>query len=95
MILQIIKLRSSLPEEELLNRAQQRAPQFKAIKGLLQKYYVKLDEANTYGGVYVWDTLGSLESFRSSDLAKSIPEANEIIEPPKVESMNILFKLRS
>ncbi|WP_115462193.1 YdhR family protein [Winogradskyella aurantiaca] len=95
MILQVIKLKSSLSEEELLKRAHERAPQFEAISGLVQKYYVKTDTAGEYGGIYVWDTPESLMAFRESDLAKSIPGAYEITEAPNIELMNILFQLRS
>ena len=94
MILQIIKLKSNLSEEELLNRAKTREPQFKAIPGLLQKYYVKLGQASEYGGVYIWESQKALDAYRISDLAKSIPEAYEIIEAPNIEIMDILFQLR-
>lgn len=94
MILQMIKLKSKLSEEELLKKAKDRAPQFQAIPGLLQKYYVKTSVAGQYGGVYVWDSPESLQEFRASDLAKSIPEAYEIVEAPSVEIMDILFQLR-
>ena len=95
MILQIIRLKSALAEEELLRRAKEREPQFKAIPGLLQKYYVKIGQAGEYGGVYVWDSPDSLQAYRDSALAKSIPEAYEIIEAPNIELMDILFQLRS
>ena len=94
MILQIIKLKSNLPEEELLNKAREREPQFKATPGLIQKYYVKTDQPGQYGGIYVWDSPESLQAYRESDLAKSIPEAYEIIEAPNIEIMDILFQLR-
>ena len=94
MILQVIKLKTDLPEAELLSRALERQPQFKAIPGLLQKYYVKTDQPGEYGGIYIWDKPESLQTFRDSDLAKSIPGAYEIQEPPSIEVMNILFKLR-
>ena len=95
MILQIIKLKSNLSEEELLNKAREREPQFKAIPGLIQKYYVKTGQSGQYGGIYVWDSLEALQSYRESDLAKSIPEAYEIVEAPNIEIMDILFQLRN
>ena len=95
MILQIIKLKSNLPEEELLNKAKEREPQFKAIPGLVQKYYVKTGQPGQYGGIYVWDSTESLQAYRGSDLAKSIPEAYEISEAPNIEIMDILFQLRN
>jgi len=95
MILQIIKLKSDLPEEELLRRAREREPNFKSIPGLLQKYYVKSTTEGEYGGVYVWDSQQSLQSYQESDLAKSIPSAYAIIEAPDVEFMDIIFQLRN
>ena len=95
MIIQIIKLKSSLPEEELLKKARERVPQFKALPGLLQKYYVKTGQPGQYAGIYVWDSPDSLQSYRESDLAKSIPGAYEIVEAPEIEIMDILFQLRS
>jgi heme-degrading monooxygenase HmoA len=94
MILQIIKLKSNLPEEELINRAKKREPQFKATPGLVQKYYVKTGQPGEYGGIYVWDSPESLQSFRETDLAKNIPKAYEITEAPNIEIMDILFQLR-
>jgi heme-degrading monooxygenase HmoA len=95
MILQFIRLKTNLAEQELLERAKSRASKFEAIPGLLQKYYVKMDDAGQYGGVYIWDSKESLNSFRKSDLAASIPEAYEITKAPDIEIFDILFQLRN
>ena len=94
MVLQFVKLKSNLPEEELLTKAKEREPEFKAIPGLLQKYYVKMNEEGNYGGIYVWDSPDSLKTFKESNLAKSIPQAYEVTEAPNIEIMKILFQLR-
>lgn len=94
MIIQFIKLKSELSEDELLRIAREREPQFKSIPGLLQKYYVKLSKPGLYGGIYVWDSPESLETYRMSDLAAGIPEAYKIVEAPDIEIMDVLFKLR-
>lgn len=95
MIVQIVKLKTHLTEEELLQRAKKREQQFKAIPGLLQKYYVKTGEPGQYGGIYVWDSSESLKTFRESELAASIPGAYEVIEAPDIEIMDVLFQLRN
>jgi len=95
MILQIVKLKSNLPEEELLIKAKERESQFKDIPGLLQKYYVKTGQSGQYGGIYIWESQESLNAYQKSDLAKSIPEAYEIVESPNIEMMDILFQLRN
>jgi len=95
MILQIIKLKSNLPEDELLSKAKERKSSFKAIPGLLQKYYVKTTTAGEYGGVYIWDSIESQQKYLASELAKGIPAAYAIKEAPQVEVMDIIFQLKS
>ncbi len=95
MIIQFIKLKTKLEEDELLTRAREREPQFKAIPGLLQKYYVKTGIPGQYGGLYVWDSIESLQAFRGSDLAASIPDAYEVTEAPDMETLDVLFQLRN
>ncbi|HKI90154.1 MAG TPA: hypothetical protein VKA38_14085 [Draconibacterium sp.] len=94
MIIQIIRLKSTLQENDLIERAREREPQFKAIPGLLQKYYIKTGQPGEYGGIYVWDSPESLKSYQKSDLAASIPKAYEVIEAPSIEILDVLFKLR-
>ena len=95
MILQYVKLRTALSEDELLEIAHERAPQFRAIEGLVQKYYVRRDAPGEFGGVYIWDSAESLAAFRESDLARSIAEAYQVTEPPEVEISEVLFPLRT
>lgn len=94
MIIQIVELRTELSEAELLAVAHERAPQFRALPGLVQKYYVRREGPGEYAGVYLWDSRESMEAFRDSDLARSIPEAYRVTEPPVVEAGEVLFPLR-
>lgn len=94
-ILMIVRLNTSLSEADLMEKAHERSPEFRAIPGLLQKYYVRLGAGAGYGGIYVWDSRESLEAFRQSDLAATIPKAYQVVEPPQIELMDILFPLRS
>jgi heme-degrading monooxygenase HmoA len=94
MIIQSIKFKSRLSEEEVTRIAREREPQFKSIPGLLQKYYIKPAQDGVYGGVYVWDSVESLTAYRASDLAASIPDAYGVIGPPEIEVVDVLFQLR-
>jgi len=94
MILQIVKLKTALSEDDLLTIAQERAPRFRAISGLIQKYYVRRQGEGEFAGVYLWDSMESLTAFRESDLAKSIPAAYRVVEPPVIEVGEVLFPLR-
>jgi heme-degrading monooxygenase HmoA len=94
VILQIVNLKTDLSEGELLRIAHERAPQFRAIPGLIQKYYVRRAGPGEYAGVYLWDSEESASAFRASELARSIPDAYRVVEPPDVESGEVLFPLR-
>ena len=93
-IIQFIRLKSSLAEEEVYQKAKEREPDFQAIPGLLQKYYVKLGAPGEFGGIYVWDSRESLAAYRASDLAATIPQAYQLTEAPNIEVMDLLFQLR-
>ena len=94
MYLQFIRINSSLDQEQLIEKAVERKPEFQAIPGLIQKYYVKTPEPNQYAGVYVWDSLESIQKFRETDLARSIPEAYKATSAPAIEVSEIMFTLR-
>lgn len=95
MIIQTVKFKTALSKEEVWAKAKERLPQFQAIPGLLQKYYIKLDQPNHYGGVYIWDSKESLSAYRNSDLAKSIPKAYQVVGTPSIEITEVLFPLRA
>lgn len=94
MVIQIVTFESELSEEGVLAVAQERIESFRALPGLIQKYYVKLPSPNSYGGVYIWDSMESLSAYRDSDLASSIPAAYKVRGTPQVEIFRSLFPLR-
>lgn len=93
-ILQVVKIKSSLSEEELLERAKERAEKFRELPGLIQKYYVRLGAEGEYGGYYFWESREAMMNFRESDLPKTMPEAYKLTEPPSVEVYEVMFQLR-
>jgi heme-degrading monooxygenase HmoA len=95
MILQIVRFETELSETEVRAVAEERIDRFRALPGLLQKYYVKLDGPNRYGGVYVWDSKESLAAYRASDLAASIAAAYRVKGRPTIETLDGLFTLRT
>jgi hypothetical protein len=61
---------------------------------LVQKFYLKLDKPNHYGGFYVWKSRDAMLAYRESELAKSIAAAYKSVGAPDVEIHEILFQLR-
>ena len=94
MIIQFVQFETSLTEDEAMTIAKERAPQFRAIPSLLQKFYLKLDKPNHYGGFYVWESAEAMAKFRASDLAKTIPAAYCVIGTPTIVTYEMLFPLR-
>ena len=94
-VLLIVRFKSSLPPDELERRYKARLPEFRALPGLLQKYYVHDPSSDEWGGVYLWDSQASLDEYLASDLRKSIPEIYEILGAPLVEIRSVIDVLRS
>ncbi|MEJ2379828.1 MAG: YdhR family protein [Gammaproteobacteria bacterium] len=94
MIIRIVSFESALSEEEVIAVAKERADQFRALPGLLQKYYVKLRKPSHYGGVYIWDSEESMSAYQESELAASIAAAYKTVGAPTVQVLDTLFQLR-
>ncbi len=91
----LVKLGTELDEDELVRRMRERAPQFRALDGLEQKYYLKsMAEPGTYGGLYLWRSLEDVQEYRSSELAATIASAYETVGAPSVDVFEILMPLR-
>jgi heme-degrading monooxygenase HmoA len=95
MIIATVKFETDLTEEEVLHVAEERLPSFIDIPGLVQKYYVKTGRPNEFAGVYIWDSMESMKSFRESELAASIPAAYQVKGQPQIEVGNVLMPLRA
>ena len=95
MILQLIRFKTGLTLEEVMQMVERRKPEFIKVPGLAQKYYVKDKQTGELAGIYLWETEEALRTYMQSDLAKSIPSAYKLQEPPRVEIFEVAFKLRS
>jgi hypothetical protein len=93
-ILLIVRFKSSLPPEELVRRYKERLPEFQALPGLIQKYYLHDPSTDEWGGLYLWDSQESLDEYLASDLRRSIPETYQVVGAPRVETVNVIESLR-
>ena len=79
MLIHMVRFRSALSDERITELFHARAPEYLAIPGLLQKYYLRL-RSGEYGGVYVWDSAASMERFMAGELARSICDVYRVQE---------------
>ena len=95
MIVQIVRFRSGLSDEEVRKTYESRAPRYRALKGLQQKYYLRFPETEEHGAVYLWDSEESLRRFRESELARTIPEAYRVRGTPDIRLAEVVMTLRT
>lgn len=94
MHIQFVKFKSGLTDSDVRATMEKRAPQYRAIPGLVQKYYVREQETGEYAGIYFWESEEALNEFRASELARTIPEAYAVNGAARVEILEVLFPLR-
>ena len=91
----LVKFHSGLPDDEVMRLLEERLPQFRAVPGLRQKYYAREPATGDYVGVYLFDSETSLEAYRNSELAASIPGLYRVEGSPRREVLELLFPLRA
>ena len=94
MMIQFVQFETALNDDEVLDVARERLSEFRALPGLHQKFYLKLDKPNHFGGFYIWDSPTAMAEFRDSALAKSIPSAYQVVGAPQIGIHELLFPLR-
>ena len=89
-----VRFKSDLMLEQLTEIVETRAPEFEALKGLKQKYYLQDIETGEYAGLYVWKTVQAFEEFRKSELRASIAKAYQANGEPNIEVYKVFKVLR-
>lgn len=95
MIIQFVKFKSTLSDADVQQVMKDRAPRFRALPGLVQKYYGHEKQTGEFTGIYLWDSEQSLREFQQTELARTIPVAYKADGSPRIEIFDVLFPLRS
>jgi hypothetical protein len=93
-VILFVRVKSDLSDEELEKRMLERRDRFKEIPGLQQKIYGRNPETGDYCGIYFFEDQASLDSYRETELAKTIPTAYEAIEVRR-EVYDVLYPLHT
>ena len=92
MFIHFVRFPSRLPHEEVQRLFEERAPRYREVPGLLQKYYGYEPTSGAFCGCYVFDSEESRQAFRQRELARSIPDIYEV-EEVRVEGYEVFFPL--
>lgn len=90
----LVRLKSDLDRDEIVRIMKQRAPEFRALDGLEQKYYLESTPPGEYGGFYLWRSLDDVVSYRESELAASIATAYRCVGTPTIDVFKVVMALR-
>jgi hypothetical protein len=63
---------NGITKEQYEDLCNQLAPAFAAMRGLIAKVWLADDQANSYGGVYLWRDNAAYETYLQSDIFKGI-----------------------
>ena len=94
MIIPMVKFKSKLSDSEARRVMEERAPRFRALPGLVQKYYGYEKQSGEYTGIYSWASEQSIREFRDSELARTIPSAYQVAGQPRIEFFEVFRPLR-
>ena len=90
----LVRFRSALSLEEVMRIAEERAPEFRALGGLQQKYYLEDAATGEIGGLYLWESREAFDEYRDSELRATIAQAYQAKGEPRVEVYRVLMPLR-
>lgn len=90
----LVRFRSRLALQEIMKIAEERMPEFRALAGLQQKYYLQEAATGEYAGVYVWRSRDDFGAYRDSELRASIAKAYQAEGEPRVEVYQVVGTLR-
>lgn len=91
----LVRFKSALSLDEIKQVLVDRAPEFRALEGLQQKYYLQDPGSGEVAGLYIWNTRGDLDEFVQSELRASIAAAYQVVGEPRIEVYDVLMPLRS
>jgi len=90
----LVRFRSSLPMEDVTRIMEERAPEFRALTGLQQKYYLHDPQTGDVAGLYLWESSEAFADYRDSKLRATIAQAYQAEGEPRIEVYQVVSTLR-
>ncbi|MGD8698901.1 MAG: YdhR family protein [Gemmatimonadales bacterium] len=89
-----VRFKSDLTFDQVNEIVETRAPEFEALTGLQQKYYLQDLVSGEYAGLYVWASREALDEYRQSELRATIAKAYQAQGEPDIEVYKVFKVLR-
>jgi len=80
--------------EQVTRIMEERAPEFRALTGLQQKYYLHDPGTGEVAGLYLWESTEAFADYRDSELRATIARAYQAEGEPRIEVYQVLSALR-
>jgi len=93
-VILLVKFKSPLSLEEITNVLNSRINEFRALKGLQQKYYLQEPATQEYAGLYLWESREDFLAFRDLELRETIAKAYQTDGEPRIEVFSVIKPLR-
>ena len=90
----LVKFKSPLNLEQVTSVVDSRIDEFRALKGLQQKYYLQEPATQEYAGLYLWESKEDFLAYRDSELRTMIAKAYQTEDEPRIEVFNVIKPLR-
>lgn len=90
----LVKFNSRLSLEEVMEVAEKRIDEFRALKGLSQKYYLQEAASGEFAGLYLWESPEDFMAYRDSELRASIAKAYQVVGEPRIEVFRVIRSLQ-
>lgn len=90
----LVRFRSPLSFDEVRKVVDSRIDEFRALDGLVQKYYLQDATTGEYAGLYLWESPEALTEFQQSTLRQTIARAYRVEGEPRIEVYEIFETLR-
>lgn len=93
-IILLVRFKTALSFEEVARVADERSPEFRALEGLQQKYYLQDAHSGEYAGLYLWKSSEAMANYNDSELRASIADAYQVLGEPRIEVYKVVKTLR-
>jgi len=93
-VILLVRFRSALSMDEVKRIMVEREPEFRALTGLTQKYYLHSPATGDVAGLYLWESSEAFTDYRDSELRATIAKAYQAEGEPRIEVYDVISTLR-